>query len=675
MQEKDLGPIVGYNLELKDIFLEAPNKDLSSSTKYVRLINGISTTFESGKLSVIMGPSGSSKTTLINLIVGIIQENSKVSGNVLLRGKSRNPKTWLTQVAYLNQDDCIVPYITIHEYIYFCVSCRTTKKQRGGRSINEIINKVMKKLHIEDLKDVVMTAISGGERKRVMIAVEFAVSPEVLILDEPTSGLDSHLAFELIQMIKEYAVENNKIVITTVHQPGPGLFDMFDYLLFLNKGSLVYSGSADQCERFFDSKGIHRVGNLSVSEFLFELFSGQSYISGIEEYREAINKMIESAVQEGDLKIENKTMSQISGSVVKLPFSFSKALKIAKRKWIMEWRSWRMMRNWIFEIVFLFVYVYFLYPMIFSIEFLNFKNLLNLNINERDETESVFRWLIGSLKSMIDESLVGNVDEAIKWEICSFLLITLSLFGSTDILDGLNYVHRETSKATYGISTLYFSTWIAETPITILKCFVFLGISSSIGIHGGNTFELITYIIVGSLLILAFDIMMRSITSSSAFRKFLSMITFIFLTSLTPEISYTFTKILSVPSAGNLRLLKLLKYPSILLWPQIFFQGFMRLSFFERVMFPKEPNEKFTFIYKAIMGSIVTPRLYDLHLSDEENREKLLNPQTRFLVDQNYSKYILLPLGATSLIIVILLSNYFLVRRFSPRLQLNLSNK
>ncbi|CAD25872.1 ABC TRANSPORTER [Encephalitozoon cuniculi GB-M1] len=663
-----------YKLELEDVTLEAVNEDLSSSNKYVKLINGVSVTFESGKLSAIMGPSGSGKTTLINSIVGMVQEGSMTYGRILFREEERDPKTWLFHVAYLSQDDCTAPYITVYEYIYFCVNCRTTRKQRGGRSTEEVVDEVMKRLHIESLRDVVMTAVSGGERKRVMIAIEFAVVPDVLILDEPTTGLDSHLAFELIQMVKQYAVENNKIVITTIHQPGPGLFDMFDSLLFLHEGSVVYSGPADRCESFFNTKGIHRTG-LSMSEFLFELFSNKSSVPGIEEYREMVNQMKESAFQEGMSKSANKTLKCNNDSVTKLPFSFWKAFQIAKRQWTLEWRSWMMMKSRLFEILFLAFYICVSYPIFFITQLANLANMFHLNTDEKTDSESTYLWLLNSLKSKVDESLSPNIDETIKWQQSLPLFLSILFFNSSGLLDGVDYIFREMSKATYGASTLYFSVWIVEIPPMILKCFAFIALTSLTGVKEGNTPQLIAYITIGSFLVSVFNMMTRVFGSTSGVLRVLqSTVNTVFIFLVTPGSLYMISARLDSSQNGIVGYLKFLKYPLMLLWPKIFFESFMNLSFFERVLFSQELNEKASPIYKAAIGFLLGLPL-DTNLSTEETKAMLCDPQMKFLADYDYSKYLLLPLLVLSFMVVVQVSNYFLVRRYAPHLRLKLSTQ
>lgn len=662
----------GYKLELKDVVLEVVNEDLSSRDKYMRLLNGVSTTFESRKVAAVMGASGSGKTTLMSLIAGRLPSSSKSQGFVLFRGEERDPKKWLSQMAYLEQDDCVVPNQTVSEYIHFSIGCRTTKKQRGGRAVGEVVSDVMRRLHIDGLKDTTMTAISGGERKRVMIAVEFGVGPDVLLLDEATSGLDSHLALDLVQMVKSYAMENNKIVIMTIHQPGPGLFDMLDSLLFLYKGSTIYTGPIRECEAFFSSKGIHRVGKLSESEFLFELFSKDSFMPEIKEYKQAIEQMADSAFQEGVRRSENKPMRCRNDPLTKPSFSLSKALRITGRQWVLEWRSWGVLKGRIVEALILAFYICLAYPItITSPEHQPLIGHFALDVNEKDVSESAYKWFIRTLKARIgDESLAPNVDETIKWGMYSFLMI-LSLISPTALLDDVSFIGRETAKGTYGASTLYFSMWIMELPLIMLRCLMYFGFASISGITDGNTPTLIAYVTIGSFLATLFNMMIRSITSTRAMRVLMLVPNVVFMIFLEPTALYLITKLMEAPEAGSLGYLRYLKYPMIVLWPHCFFQGFMKACFLERVLYPAEPNESFTAIYKAVIGCLVNSAYNTM--SNEYNKRVFYESQTRFLVDLDYPKHLLLVCAALSLVVLVLLSIWSLGRRFSPSLRLKLS--
>lgn len=89
-----------------------------------------------------------------------------------------------------------------------------------------------------------MKGISGGEKKRLCIAVEMIADPKVLILDEPTSGLDSHKVKSVIKVLKKLATEKNKTVIFTLHQPSFLIYNELDRLLLLNKGQSIFQGKS-----------------------------------------------------------------------------------------------------------------------------------------------------------------------------------------------------------------------------------------------------------------------------------------------------------------------------------------------------------------------------------------------------------------------------------------------
>ncbi len=97
--------------------------------------------------------------------------------------------------------------------------------------------------------------MSGGERKRAAIAAEMVTDPKILILDEPTTGLDSLNAENVVKALRKMADEN-KIVITTIHQPSVDVLKMFDIVLILHEGKKVYMGSFEGIRSFFESHKI-----------------------------------------------------------------------------------------------------------------------------------------------------------------------------------------------------------------------------------------------------------------------------------------------------------------------------------------------------------------------------------------------------------------------------------
>ena len=134
----------------------------------------------------------------------------------------------------------------------------------------------MKKLQLEKCADVViggtiLKGISGGERKRTSIAFELLSDPQVLFLDEPTSGLDSLTAYIIVRHLKQLAVNQNKTVIMTIHQPNHDIFEMFDRLVLMVEGRLVYQGPAKDSVNYFSEMGFKCIENANPPDYFMSI--------------------------------------------------------------------------------------------------------------------------------------------------------------------------------------------------------------------------------------------------------------------------------------------------------------------------------------------------------------------------------------------------------------------
>lgn len=281
-------------LTFEDINYQVPNKKRNSGhSKYITLLRGISGSFKAGKLTAVMGPNGAGKTSFFDLLVGRAQSGSLTSGEIKLAGQPRDPSSWTSQCAYLEQDDHVIPQMSVYEFIHFNVSCRSPSL--SSEEAEKRISTVIRDLRLDKITDTPISMISGGERKRMMIATEFMLDSNILVLDEPTTGLDSHASLHLFHVLKEHARKTNKIVIMTIHQPGSGLFEMIDELYFLYRGLILYGGPISMLNEWFAQYGMTIPKSLSKTEFLFELFSDFSAVAEIREYEGTVRQMVQEA--------------------------------------------------------------------------------------------------------------------------------------------------------------------------------------------------------------------------------------------------------------------------------------------------------------------------------------------------------------------------------------------
>jgi ABC-type multidrug transport system ATPase subunit/uncharacterized tellurite resistance protein B-like protein len=211
---------------------------------------------ESGNLIGIMGASGAGKSTMLNVLNGI---NKPTEGEVLINGHNIHDEEDRIKglIGYVSQDDLLIEELTVFQNLYFNALLCFDKLPRIV-----ILKKVVTVLHnlgLYEIKDMIVGSplnkkISGGQRKRLNIALELIREPSVLFLDEPTSGLSSRDSENIMDLLKELTLKG-KLIFVVIHQPSSDIFKMFDKLLLLdNGGYMIYYGNPVDSIIYFKSR-------------------------------------------------------------------------------------------------------------------------------------------------------------------------------------------------------------------------------------------------------------------------------------------------------------------------------------------------------------------------------------------------------------------------------------
>lgn len=226
-----------------------------------RLLQDVSLTVFPGELVGIMGPSGAGKTTLLRTLNGY---TPPAVGEVLYNGKDlyAHYRQLSGRLGYVPQDDILHHELTVRQVLSYGARLRLPSACRAA-VLNERFAEVVRQLGLKGTEDVFIGApgqrgISGGQRKRVNLALELLTDPLMLFLDEPTSGLSSEEALSVMRLLRELA-DSGKTVILTLHQPSLEAFRLLDNLALLSRdansiqpGKLVYYGPAyPDAIRFF----------------------------------------------------------------------------------------------------------------------------------------------------------------------------------------------------------------------------------------------------------------------------------------------------------------------------------------------------------------------------------------------------------------------------------------
>ena len=241
-----------YGSEGTELSFVAKNVSHQFKSGYQALHN-INIAEEGGKLVGLMGASGSGKSTLLSVLNGSAKPTE---GSININGLDIYQKSdWLKGIiGFVPQDDFLIEELTVYENLFY--AAQLTFGQHTKEQSDELVIRTLKSLGLNETKDlkvgsVLDKTISGGQRKRLNIGLELLRKPTILFVDEPTSGLSSRDSVNIMDLLKELAL-NGKMVFVVIHQPSSDIFKMFDTMIILDVGGFpVYYGNPEQALVYF----------------------------------------------------------------------------------------------------------------------------------------------------------------------------------------------------------------------------------------------------------------------------------------------------------------------------------------------------------------------------------------------------------------------------------------
>uniref|UniRef100_A0A7S0ZUN7 ABC transporter domain-containing protein n=1 Tax=Noctiluca scintillans TaxID=2966 RepID=A0A7S0ZUN7_NOCSC len=269
------------------------------------LLKDISATVRSGEVLAIMGPSGSGKTTLLNML-SFEHIAGKGSGRVSLNGKILTPATYIEHCAMVKQLDALSPYLTVRENILYALDL--CQPSRNSKDTDYLLDH----LGLRSCQDVrvgnhIVKGISGGQKRRLSIALALAKKPLLIFLDEPTTGLDAAGASAVMSLLREVARANNAAILCTIHQPSADTFLHFDKTLVLSAGRVAFLGEPAAMENYLDALGKPVPNNTNIADWMLDVVDKD--FSDAQEVEKVISAYAESS----------KDLPATQASPIKLP--------------------------------------------------------------------------------------------------------------------------------------------------------------------------------------------------------------------------------------------------------------------------------------------------------------------------------------------------------------------
>ena len=244
-----------YEIEAWDLLVQVPDRDNPSELK--TLLDHVSFKALPGDFIALMGPSGAGKTTLLMTLNGYLPPSA---GQVRINGEDLYAiyDALRGSIGYVPQDDIVHPELTVFEAVRYSARFRLPPDYSDDE-ITRRVDTTLGQLGLEQVAHLQIgkperKILSGGQRKRVNIAMELVTDPVIMFLDEPTSGLAADDTQALVQLLADLAKQTGKTIVTTIHQPSKEEFEKFNQTLILGPGGLTtFFGPPKDGYKFFGS--------------------------------------------------------------------------------------------------------------------------------------------------------------------------------------------------------------------------------------------------------------------------------------------------------------------------------------------------------------------------------------------------------------------------------------
>uniref|UniRef100_A0A182XFM9 ABC transporter domain-containing protein n=1 Tax=Anopheles quadriannulatus TaxID=34691 RepID=A0A182XFM9_ANOQN len=235
------------------------------------ILHNVNGKFPGSQLIAIMGPSGAGKSTLLDVLSGY--RRTGVEGAVYVNGRIRNLNSFRRMTCYITQDDRLQTLLTVVENMRIAADLKLGPEVSRHEK-ESIVEDILTVLGLYNHQFTITKLLSGGQRKRLSIALELINNPTIMFLDEPTTGLDSSSCNQVVDLLKQLA-KQGRTIICTIHQPSAKLFQEFDQVYVLSNGECMYQGCTNSLVPFLQSVDMPCPVYHNPADYVIELACGE----------------------------------------------------------------------------------------------------------------------------------------------------------------------------------------------------------------------------------------------------------------------------------------------------------------------------------------------------------------------------------------------------------------
>ncbi|KAG5305787.1 ABCG1 protein, partial [Pseudoatta argentina] len=422
------------DIQFKDLSFEVPIGYRKIKKKILKNLNGV---FKAAELTAIMGPSGAGKSTLLNVLTGFQQGHLTGTIEYISSEGRQNWEMYKKQSCYIQQTDNLYGLFTVQESMMIATYLKIDSMTVMFRQV--LIDNILDTLKLSKVKDTRVNRLSGGQKKRLSIALELIDNPPIMFLDEPTTGLDSLASLQCISALQTLA-KSGRTVICTIQQPSAALYQIFDYIYLVVDGHCLYAGTPDNTVRYFAQQDFQCPQYHNPADYMLEVVN--------QEYGNYNNQLIAAAekyCQREETSLKMHIMREATFYDEKMmmdpPSEMTKFRVLLYRSALIIYRDWS---------------VYYI--------------------------KIIMNFLVAILLGLMFEHV--GIDAKRSISNVSFLMITILYFVYINLMPAvlkfpleLNILKKERFNNWYQLKTYYIAMLVITLPLTISSTFVFSIIS------------------------------------------------------------------------------------------------------------------------------------------------------------------------------------------------------